>query len=43
MGAEEDKDKIDVIWEYERQIGDIKNLFENFEKRIKAIHHRNTK
>ena len=42
MGAEEDKDKTDVISECERQMGDIKNLFENF-GRIKAIHHRNTK
>ena len=43
MGAEEDTDKTDVISECERQMGDIKNLFENFGRRIKAIHHRNTK
>ena len=43
MGAEEDKDKTDVISECERQMGDIKNLLENFRRRIKAIHLRNTK
>ena len=43
MGAEEDKDKTDVISECERQMGDIKNLLENFGRRIKAIHLRNTK
>ena len=43
MGEEEDKDKTDVISECERQMGDIKNLLENFGRRIKAIHLRNTK
>jgi len=40
MGTEEDANKTDVISECERQMGDIKNLFENFGRRIKAIHHK---
>ena len=43
MGAEEDKDKTDVISECERQMGDIKTYLKISEEEWKQFITRNTK